>query len=52
MEGLSGSELLFYGGIAAMAVTAVVSIVTAVILRVSGKCLRERLEEEFGEKRH
>lgn len=52
MEHWSGSELLFYGGIAVMAAAAVAAVVAAVILRASGKRLRARLEEEFGPKRH
>ena len=47
---LTGSELLCYGG-AALAVAAVVGgLISAVVLRVTGRRLRSRLREEYGEK--
>lgn len=49
---LNSSELLFYGGIALMAGSVIIGAVVLVILRVSGKRLRMRLEAEYGEKRH
>lgn len=52
MELWMGSELLFYGGIAVMAAALLAAVVAAVILRISGKRLQARLEEEFGPKRH
>ncbi len=52
MNGLSGSELLFYGGIAVMLLAAAAGILAAVVLKVYGRRLRQRLEEEFGKRRH
>ena len=52
MAELAFGELLFYGGIAVMTASAVIGIGTAVVLYVFGKRLKERLDEEFGEKRH
>ena len=49
---MSGSELLLYAGVAVMIGTAVCGIVSAAALRLSGKRLRTRLEEEFGKRRH
>lgn len=49
MSGLTGSELLFYGGLAGMAVV----LLGAVILFWSkGKKLKKTLEEEYGEPCH
>ncbi len=48
----SSSELLFYGGIALMAVTIIIGAAVFVILRISGKRLKTRLEAEYGKKRH
>lgn len=47
-----GSELLYYGGIAAMVISALVAAATLVIFIISGKCLRRRLDDEYGRKRH
>lgn len=49
---MSGSELLLYIGIAVMAVAALGGLVSAAALRLSGKRLKARLEEEFGKRRH
>ncbi len=49
---MSESELLLYAGIAVMAGAAVCGIVSAAALRISGKRLKARLEEEFGKRRH
>lgn len=46
------SQALLYGGIAVMAVSALAGLMALVILRFSGKRLRKRLEEEFGERPH
>ena len=48
----SGSELLFYGGISVMATAVILGIGSAVVLRITGKRLRRRLENEYGKKRH
>ena len=51
MSGLSGSELLFYGGILVMAMAALGGIVSAAIFAVTGRRLKRKLEAEFGKKR-
>ena len=48
MGGLSMNELLFYGGAAVMALSAVGGIIAAAALFLSGRRLRGKLEEEFG----
>ncbi len=48
MPELSGSELLFYGGIAVMAAAAVAAVLCIVIFSVSGRSIRRRLEQEYG----
>jgi len=45
-------ELLFYGGIAAMAAAAVGGAAALIVLRLWGKRLNARLEKEYGKKRH
>lgn len=47
-----GGELLFYGGIAVMAVSALAAVVALVIFIISGKSLRRRLDDEYGRKHH
>ena len=49
---MNGSELLFYGGIGLMAAAALGGVISAVVLRLGGRRLRARLEEEFGKRRH
>ncbi len=49
---MSGSELLFYGGIGVMAAAALLGVVAVVGFRISGRRLRARLEKEFGKRRH
>lgn len=49
MFGLSGSELLLYGGIAVMAAAALAAVLGAVVFRVTGKKLKKKLTEEYGE---
>lgn len=51
MSGLSVSQLLFYGGMAVMALSALGGIAASVIFAVSGRRLRRNLEEEYGKKR-
>lgn len=46
------TELLFYGGIALMAVTAAAVAVAAVVLHLSKKRLDAQLEAEYGKKCH
>ena len=52
MAQLTSTELLFYGGIALMALSAVAAAVAALVLHLSGKWLTARLEQEYGKKRH
>lgn len=49
MSGLSGSELLFYGGIAVMAAVAAAAVLCAVVFAATGNRLRKKLEQEYGE---
>jgi len=49
---VSGSELLFYGGIACIATAVVLAVAAAVVLHITGKRLKHKLEEEYGKKRH
>lgn len=42
--------LLFYGGVAAMAVATVAAAAAVILFHAVGKRLRRRLEEEYGEK--
>ena len=48
MSGLSGSEVLFYGGLAAMGAAAAGALLCIVIFRVSGRKLKKKLEQEYG----
>ena len=41
-------HVLFYGGIALMVTAALGAVASAAVLRISGKRLRKRLEEESG----
>lgn len=41
---------LFYGGIALMAVTAIVAIGTGIVYHITGKRLNEQFDEEFGKR--
>lgn len=43
-------EMLFYGGIAGMAIVFVVAIVVIIVLSGSRKRLRKKFKEEYGEK--
>ena len=47
MSGLSGSELLFYGGISVMLLAMAAAILAAVLFAISGRRLRRKLEKEF-----
>jgi ABC-type lipoprotein release transport system permease subunit len=46
--GLTPGEMLFYGGIAGMAVVVVVAIIVIVVLSGSRKRLRQKMNEEYG----
>ncbi|MCI9051913.1 MAG: hypothetical protein HFI05_08320 [Lachnospiraceae bacterium] len=48
MFGLSGSEMLFYGGIVMMVICAVLAAVCVVLFVVDGRKLKRKLEEEYG----
>lgn len=50
MSNLSGGEIFFYGGIAVMALAVLAAIAALVIFSVTGRRLRQKLTEEFGEK--
>ena len=52
MVGSSDAELLFFIGVSIMAVAVVGAIISSVILHISGKRLKKRLEAEYGPKRH
>lgn len=43
------SELLFYGGLAVMTAVAVLSVLCIALFRITGKKLKEKLEQEYGE---
>jgi len=46
---LTPGEMLFYGGIAGMAVVVIVSIIVIAILAGSRKRLRRKMYEEYGD---
>ncbi|GFI70578.1 hypothetical protein IMSAG249_02407 [Lachnospiraceae bacterium] len=48
MAGLSGSEQLFYGGIALMVIAVIVSGICTIIFKIMGKKIRHKLEQEYG----
>ena len=45
---LSGSELLFYGGIAVIALSVVLGLVSIIIFMHTGRKIHEKLEREYG----
>ena len=49
MSGLSASQLLFYGGIGVMALAVLAAVLAGVAFTLSGRRLRRKLEEEYGE---
>lgn len=51
MLGLSVSEWLLYGGIAAMLGVLLLMVLSIVFFRVRGRKLKERLEQEYGKLR-
>ncbi len=51
MWGLSGSELLFRGGVAVMAAAGVLGIVSVVVFTLTGRTLRAKLDQEYGKMR-
>lgn len=48
MFALSSSELLFYGGIAAMALAALLALICTFVFQHTGKKLKEKFEQEYG----
>ena len=46
---LTPGEMLFYGGIAGMAVVVIVSIIVIAILAGSRKRLRQKMNDEYGD---
>lgn len=45
---MSESEMLFYGGIAIIAVTALLSLLCVEVFTFTGKKIREKIEREYG----
>ena len=48
MFGLSSSEVIFFVGIAVMAIVAVTAIICVIVFAVTGRSIKERLEQEYG----
>lgn len=46
---ISNGEILLYGGIFCMGAAAVLGVVAGVIFTVTGRKLRKKLEQEYGE---
>ena len=42
------SEWLFYGGIGMMAAAAVMALISVLVFSVTGKKLKQKLEQEYG----
>lgn len=51
MSGLSVNEMLFYGGVALMALAAAASVIALVVFSVSSRRLQKKLEEEYGKRK-
>ena len=49
MLGLSESEILFYGGIAAMATAGALAVLSVIIFTLTGRKIRKQLEQAYGE---
>lgn len=47
---LTPGEMLFYGGLAGMAITLVAALVVIIVTSGSRRRLRKKLKEEYGEK--
>lgn len=52
MFGLTEGDLLFYSGIAIMAISAVGATVAIILFSLSKKRLQAQLEQEYGKKRN
>ncbi|MCI9143769.1 MAG: hypothetical protein HFH87_14345 [Lachnospiraceae bacterium] len=48
MNGLTPSEIMFYGGIAVMCLTAVAAVCCVILFKITGKKIRKILEQEYG----
>lgn len=48
MFDFSVSEWLFYGGIAAMVVIVILTVLSGVIFAFTGRRLKKKLEQEYG----
>ena len=48
MFGLSNSELLFFAGVAVMAIAVIAAIICVIFFILTGRSLKERLEQEYG----
>lgn len=51
MPGLSVNEMLFYSGVALMALAAAAAVIALAVFSISGRRLQKRLEEEFGKQK-
>lgn len=49
MLGLSGSEYLFYGGIAVMAAVGILVVLGVILFTITGRKIKEELKQEYGE---
>lgn len=49
--GLSGSQWLFYGGLALMAAALILGLACLAVFIFTGRRLKKRLEEEYGKPR-
>ncbi len=45
---ISMSEWLFWGGIGVMATAAILAVIFLVIFMITGRWLKEKLEQEYG----
>ena len=52
MSGLTGSDLLFYGGLAGMAVVLLGAVIAVILFWSKGNKLKKTLYEEYGEPGH
>lgn len=49
MLGLSESELLLFSGIALMAVTVLLAVLSIITFALTGRQIRKKLQQEYGE---
>ena len=48
MGALSVSELILYGGIAAMVLSGILALLCITVFSITGRKLKEQLEKEYG----